>query len=231
MTIIPYKELTIVGYNDLLEETMVPTVVPPVYRWDSDKGIFFLTPPFDAHVEAGVIGGNRLTEADFNAAVQRGDITVFPETGGHPREGYTLWIDQDFQPQYEVGTRATENLKELAKDLVKQAKEVLRAGNRDREALELARRAQSAADDLVDAYLVTAAIHKRAGENAKVGLMQDLASEFLDKEPFNNAVDELLGIGPACFDAPVEKRTMKDVALKPSLDFFQLFSTLAIASK
>ncbi|MCP3959890.1 MAG: hypothetical protein GY719_18760 [bacterium] len=165
------KNLEIIGYADSLSRSLVPQVVPPVFRL-VDEPERILMPPFR-------IMGDRVTaaasgcEADFERAVKRGQATRF-EVAVPARPAFRLWIDEALEPHYEDADKVSRALLQLAHKRARKAQEAL-AGGRLAEASRHAQAAIAADDGCLNAILVKALVHQLEGDHDSVEILTEIA--------------------------------------------------------
>ena len=192
MKVIPYQDLTVVGYNDRLDEAMVPTRVGPVYQLKGNVNgqSYLLCPPFEGHTDEGVIGGVPMTDAEAKVS---DDVTLFgDDVSFEVKPGHTLWIDGDFTPHYEPAHEAMETLEQRAEELVGQARRELQQTKDPDRALLYAAKARAACGRYLNGYVATAALYQVKGETGKVALMRKMASRIANPETFDSAMEAFL---------------------------------------
>lgn len=178
-------DLEIVGYANVLKDSMLPSVVPPVFRLMDDTQ-WILMPPYSFN--AGFLcNATEVSQSELMELRDAGEITLFEEA--RPAiAGFELWVDQTFQEHYEPGEAAREKLHNIAKQAIHEAEEAWRKGAFE-EAERLSGIAISADDRQLKALAIKAAIHRLRRNAAGERLMVELASTFLDDDGFALLVD------------------------------------------
>lgn len=206
-------DLEIVGYANVLKETMLPSVVPPVFRLKTDVQRAFV-PPYSFN--AGFLcNATEVPQPELLELRDAGEITLFDEA--FPAiANLELWIDQSFREHYEPRDEAQEKLRGIAGEAIKQAENALRRGD-FQHAERLCGIAISADDRSVDALAIKAAIHRLDGNQQGEGLMAELASPFLKKTNFDRLVNDYCNsvsrAAPAVADCSARRSSMRDMAL------------------
>lgn len=180
-----FSDLEIAGYANVLSETMLPSVVPPVFRLKAEPDRVFL-PPYQYN--SGLVCN--ATEVSQTEAVELRDasqITLFGEA--YPaRIGFELWVDRSFAPRYEAIEDVDRQLAGIAADGIREAEAALRGGD-----LEAAERycgiAISANDRRLEPLAIKAAIRRRQGNRAGEALMATLAAAAIGEFGFRELVD------------------------------------------
>lgn len=209
----PYNvdDLEIVGYANVLSETMLPSVVPPVFRLKAEPGRAFL-PPYSFN--AGFLcNATEVPASELEQLRDSGEITLF-DTVFPARGGFELWVDQSFQWHYQPFDEARQELGRIASEAIEQATAALREGDLPR-AERLAGVAISADDRRVAPLAIKAAIRRTQGDNLGERLMAELAGPRLTGAEFGCLVDRYGASRPQAKPSPVPIRSegpMHDVA-------------------
>lgn len=186
---IPWRveDLDIIGYADALDRTMLPSIVPPVFRVRSNPSLHLLPPYF---FNAGCLYNAAEVEAqEIRELKNREEITVFDES--FPAQvGFELYIDQEFQPQYKLREIVNSELLAIAVKYIAQAQAEFRNGS-FAEADRLAGIAISADDRLVEPLVIMAAIHRANHDVAGEQLMASLAPSTVTESSFQELVDAM----------------------------------------
>jgi hypothetical protein len=190
------NDLEIVGYANNLKETMLPTVVPPVFVLRADRQRAFV-PPYSLH--AGLLcDSTELPRSELDELAASGKITLFDREFPAER-GFELWIDQQFQPRYEPLYEARHRLDRIAQDAIAKAEEALRGGDVTG-AERFSSIAISADDRKVEPLAIKAAIRRSNRNAAGERVMAELALPILGEKSFVQLADryfELIGQAPA----------------------------------
>jgi hypothetical protein len=168
-----------VGYANVLNENMLPSVVPPIFRLNGDPSKVFL-PPYSFNANY-LCNSTDVPQSELWELRTAGEITLF-EDAFPAQVGCELWIDQHFERHYEPVEDADRTLRSIADEAIKGAGEALRRGDNP-EAERLSGVAISADDSRVEPLAIKAAI-RRLGNRPGEGLMADLAAPFLDARCF-----------------------------------------------
>jgi hypothetical protein len=192
---IPMEQLEVIGYADPPNEDMVPCVVPPVFRLIGEDRA--LVPPY--LLSAGLVVRPveiGMPEVEDLAATE--DITLF-ENSFPAQPDFQLWLDQFFNPHYENRATAEQNLRDLGRQFIHDAKAAFRASHFDK-ADRLASAAISADPRCMESLVLKAAIRREENDPEGERLMADLADPSLDRFLFGMLVDKY---SPAVTPKPV----------------------------
>jgi len=205
------NDLEIIGYAEVLRETMLPSVVPPVFRMKADPQRVLL-PPYSFN--AGfVCNATEVPARELDALRDAHEITLFDEAIP-AQPGYELWVDQSYQCHYERRGQADANLGRISAASIGQAEAALKAGNVE-EAERLAGVAISADDRRVEPLAIKAAIRRLQRNATGESLMAELAAPVLEERLFSLLVtDYCRSAGSAAQDVPERllRRPMRGVA-------------------
>ncbi len=173
-------DLEIIGYGNVLKESMLPSVVAPVFRRLDNRDVVIFPPySFDGGFVLRETEGN---QQDYSRLVDARQITrienAIPAVAGHE-----LWIDQNLHPQYEARARVTEKLRSIAFESIKRAKAALRERNFP-ETERFCGVALSADDRLVEPLAIKAAVARSKNEAPRERVMEKLASTMMTAEAF-----------------------------------------------
>lgn len=196
------SELEITGYATVLKETMLPAVVPPVFRLIGDAERAFL-PPYSLNAgclcDATVVG-----LAELETLRNYGELTLFDEVIP-ASQGFELWVDLDFAWHYEERVSVERTLQSIANRNIAYAEQALRSGE-----LEEAKRhcgiALSANDRMIDPLAIKAALHAAKDDAAGLRMTQKLAAKMVSAGAFNTLVDkyiQMIAHPQASFEASV----------------------------
>ncbi|MCX6635815.1 MAG: hypothetical protein NT090_12160 [Acidobacteria bacterium] len=174
-------ELEIAGYAEVLKETMLPSVVPPVFRLKADPRRSLL-PPYSFN-GGFVCNAAEVAPRELEALRDAREITLFDDPFP-AQHGYELWVDQSFQRHYEHRDQAEANLGRIAAASIGQAEVALREGSLE-EAERLAGVAISADDRRVEPLAIKAAIRRLQGNATGESLMAELAAPVLEDRLFS----------------------------------------------
>jgi hypothetical protein len=194
-------ELEIVGYANVLTETMLPSVVPPVFRLKADHGRA-LVPPY--HINGRLLwNATQVPDSELEDLRDSEEITLFhdafPACGGHE-----LWVDDSFQIHYQPQYEAEEELGRIATESIQGAEDALRRGDIE-QAEHLSGVAICANDRRVEPLAIKAAICRSKEDWAGERLMGDLAAPRMKERPFRRVVDDYYALLPHCSSKPMWK--------------------------
>ena len=118
--------LEIIGYADALTATMVPSIVPPVFRSKQLPRSVYL-PPY--HMNDGFLfNASVVSQSELDDLGRSEEITLFPTQPINAQRDFDLWLDQDFQSHYEPRLAAAEALRKIAEDHIAKAGAALKRG-------------------------------------------------------------------------------------------------------
>ena len=183
-------ELEIVGYGNVLDATMLPLIVAPVFRLAAEPDRFFL-PPYV--ISAGYLcNAAELRQEEVQRLHDRQEVTLFDQSDPIAAQGGSeLWIDQEFRPHYELREKVKEDLAKIAEEHIALAKRALLRSELD-QADRLASVAMAADSQKVGALVVKGAIRKRRGNVAGFRLMMRLAQRSVGEAEFKLLVTAVL---------------------------------------
>jgi hypothetical protein len=206
-------DLEIVGYGNVLNDDMLPSVVAPVFRLRSDATRASLPPYF---FNAGFLcNATEVSQSELEDLRDSNEITLFDDAFP-ARARFELWIDQAFQRHYQPRDEANRELSRIAADAIENATDALHRGNLE-EAERLSGVAISADDTKLEPLAIKAAIRRRKGNDAGERLMTELAAPVLEERLFKMLVDNYCR-AIACNEpteaatAPVPRRPMHMMA-------------------
>lgn len=177
----PIKDLTVVGYADVVSPAQLPRIVPPIFRISRKR---FIVPPYRLE-QSLVTGATPLGRQDIERFAARGEITLWvPRRWFRAKEDHTLWlaphsnwIDPHSNVRYEPREEALRALDLLYQSYISQAKHHLAMGNY-KMADECAALAISANDWQEGPFLLLIEIAEKTGKPATVRLMQILLKQL-----------------------------------------------------
>jgi hypothetical protein len=179
-------DLEIVGYADVLKETMLPSVVPPVFRLKTDARRAFL-PPYSFNAgflcNATEVPGSELEELRDSR-----EITLF-DNAFPARAGFELWVDQSFQCHYQRLDEVKRKLRAIAEEAIRNAEDALRRDDRQ-QAERLSGVAISADDRRVEPLAIKAAIRRIQSNRTGERLMAELAAPVMEERLFKVLVND-----------------------------------------
>ena len=179
------NELEIVGYAEVLKETMLPSVVPPAFRLRTDPGRALL-PPYS--FSGGYLcNATEVAPPELAALRDAREITLF-DNPFPAQPGHELWVDQRFAWHYEPRAQVDKTLGQIATDSIRQAGAALKEGKL-REAERLCGVAISADDTRVEPLAIKAAIRRMQGNTTGESVMAELAAPVLDERSFTQLVN------------------------------------------
>jgi hypothetical protein len=180
------NQLEIVGYAEVLKETMLPSVVPPVFRLKTDPGRALL-PPYS--FSGGYLcNATEVAPPELEALRDAREITLF-DSPLQAQPGYELWVDQRFAWHYEPRAQVDKTLGQIATDSITQAEAALNEGKLE-QAERLCSVAISAHDTRVEPLAIKAAIRRMQGNTTGESVMAELAAPVLEEKLFTLLVTD-----------------------------------------
>ena len=179
-------DLEIVGYADVLKDTMLPSVVPPVFRLKADAQRTLVPPYF---FNAGFLySATEIPRSELEELSGSREITLFDDSFP-AHAGFELWVDQSFKWHYQPLDEAEPELRRIADKAIQSAEDALRRGDL-RQAERLSGVAISADDRRVEPLAIKAAIRRIQKNKTGEQLMAELAAPVLEERLFNLLVDD-----------------------------------------
>ena len=212
------EDLEIVGYADVLKETMLPSVVPPVFRIKAEPQRAFL-PPYS--LNAGFLcNATEVPVSELEELRDSREITLFDDAFPARRD-FELWIDQSFQLHYQPLDEAERNLRCIAAEEIRHAEDAFREGDL-RQAERRSGVAISADDKRVEPLAIKAAICRMRSDPSGERLMSKLAAPVLEERLFSLLVDHYCASRQqpvtAVPDASPRRPPMRGVACIPAAE-------------
>jgi hypothetical protein len=178
--------LEIVGYANVLLDTMLPSVVPPVFRLKGKPDEAFV-PPYIFN--AGFLcNATAISASELKALEQNQEITLFDGDPLAARRDFELWLDQARQRHYEPRTQAHATLLALAIENIQKAERALQDGD-TADAERFSSIALCADDRLVEPLAIKAAIRRLKKDPTGERLMTKIAAPRMSKSGFRTLVD------------------------------------------
>ncbi len=185
------SDLEVIGYANVLKESMLPSIVAPIFRNRADPGAILL-PPFS--LGQGLVWNATESDAeDVRRLEASQEVTLLPNPFPALPE-HELWVDQNWQVCYEPRTKVHEHLSSIARDHIQKAREAFAEGKLD-EADRLSGTALAADDRIVDSLVIKAAICRCRNQKAQERVMARLASPKLTDDSFHHLVRNLIESG------------------------------------
>ena len=208
-------DLEIVGYADVLKETMLPSVVPPVFRLKADAQRTLLPPYF---FNAGFLySATEIPRSELEEQSGSREITLFDDAFP-AHAGFELWVDESFQWHYQPLDVAEQELRRIADKAIQSAEDALRRGDL-RQAERLSGVAISADDRRVEPLAIKAAIRRIQENKTGEQLMAELAAPVLDERSFGVLVNDyysfLRRAATAAPDSSFRRPPMRGMACEP----------------
>ena len=209
------EDLEIVGYADVLDETMLPSVAPPVFRVKTEPQRALL-PPYS--LKGGFLyDATEVSACELESLRASREITLF-DSALPTRSDFELWVDPSFQRHYEPLGEAERNLKRIATEEIRHAEDAFREGDLDR-AERCSGVAISADDRRVEPLAIKAAICRMRNDKSGERLMARLAAPVLEERLFNLLVNDYCASrqqqAPAGSDFTPQRRPMRGMACEP----------------
>ena len=217
------NQLEILGYATVLEDTMLPSVVPPLFRLVADKNRNYV-PPYCFSGDY-LCNSTEIDSGELAALVARGEVTLFDA----PRAasgGFELWIDREFKPHYELRIRAHKVLRDIAMENIELAAAALASGKYN-EAERFCGVALSADDRLVEPLAIEAAIRRLQLDTTGERMLTRVAAPLMSERAFSRLVGTYLS--NSCQDR-VSRRGADDLNAGAFVDFFAVRPMFGIAS-
>ena len=208
-------DLEIVGYADVLKETTLPSVMPPVFRLKADAQ-WALLPPY--HLNAGFLyNATEIPRSELEELSGSREITLFDDAFP-AHAGFELWVDESFQWHYQPLDEAKQELRRIADRAIQSAEDALRKGDL-RQAERLSGVAISADDRRVEPLAIKAAIRRIDKNKTGEQLMAELAAPVLDERSFgvlvNDYYSSLRRAATAAPDSSFRRPPMRGMACEP----------------
>jgi len=179
------EELDIIGYANVLDETMLPSIVPPVFQMRSERNRNFL-PPYLLN-DRCLWNATEVTESEIRDLQAADEISLFQEP--FPAQvDFELFVDLEFRPCYKLAGTARVELTAIADSSIIEADNAFRRGAFD-EADRLAGIAISADYRKVTPLVIKAAVRRVRKDIDGERLMEVLAKPFVDELLFRQMVD------------------------------------------
>jgi hypothetical protein len=178
--------LEIVGYANVLLDSMLPSIVPPVFRLKGNPDEVFV-PPYVFN--AGYLcNATALSGSELKALEQNQEITPFDGEPLAAQRDFELWLDQARHRHYQPRTQAHATLLALAKDHIQMAEQALKDG-KTADAERFSGVASCADDRLVEPLAIKAALRRLRKDTTGEGLMTKLAASRMTEGVFRALVD------------------------------------------
>jgi len=190
--IIRIDKLLIVGYAEVLKETMLPSVVPPVFCLNADISRAFV--PFYSLKNGFLRNATEVSRSELERMRDSHEITLFNDAFPAHAD-FELWVGQDFQCHYERLDVAEQNLGRIADEAIRNAEDALQRGDL-LQADRFSGVAISADDRKVEPLAIKAAIHRIQGNKVGEQLMAELAAPRLEETAFNLLVNRYVEMIP-----------------------------------
>ena len=212
------EDLEIVGYADVLDETMLPSVVPPVFRIKAEPQRALL-PPYS--LNAGFLcNATEVPVSELEELRGSHEITLF-DAEFPARRDFELWIDQSFQLHYQPLDEAGQNLSRIATEQIGHAEDAFRKDDLG-QAERSSGVALSADDARVEPLAIKAAICRIRGDQSGERLMAKLAASVLEERLFNLLVEDYCAsrqqLAPAVVVSSLRRPPMRGMACEPTVE-------------
>jgi hypothetical protein len=178
--------LELVGYADVLDPTMLPSVVPPVFRVTAEPNRV-LVPPY-SFACGYLCNATEIDLPELEDLRGQHEVTLF-DAAMPARPDYDLWIDQSYGVHYEEREQAERALRAIADQAVGGAENAFQRGDHA-VAERLCWVAISADDRRIESLALRAAIGRLEGNSAGGALMEELAGQAVAAHAFRILVDE-----------------------------------------
>jgi hypothetical protein len=178
--------LEIVGYANVLLDSMLPSIVPPVFRLKGNPDKVFV-PPYVFNA-GHLCNATALSASELKALEQNQEITPFDGEPLAAQREFELWLDQARHRHYEPRAQAHATLLALAKENIQKAEQALKDG-KTADAERLSGIASCADDRLVEPLAIKAALRRLMKDTTGEGLMTKLAASKMTEAVFRRLVD------------------------------------------
>ncbi len=206
--------LEIVGYANVLLDTMRPSVVPSIFRLKGNLDEAFVPP----YIFNGgyLCNATALSASELKALEENQAITLFATGPFAARRDFELWVDFAGQQHYDPRTQAHATLLALAKEYIEKSGQALQDGN-TAEAEQFSGIALCADDRLVEPLAIKAAIRRLKKDTTGEGLMTRIAAPRMSEAGFRRLVDSYCSALPpdraGC--APANQRHPDFFSIRP----------------
>ena len=207
----PITTLEVIAYASRLTDSMLPAVVPPVFRMKGASARILL-PPFTMRDDM-LHDATEVTETHLKAIDEAGEVT-FLEQPLDARPDFELWVELDGTVRYEPVRDASTTLRAFAMERVQLAMDAL-AANDLGGAANHSRIALNADDRLMEPLAISAAIARRKNQKGEERLMEKLAQTYLTSKGFEHLVHgfaSLIGAAPVTTGDLFADHPMKGMA-------------------
>ena len=181
----PIPGLEIIGYANRLNASMLPAVVPPVFRVKAEPDRILL-PAFVIH-QGFVCDATERLFSEVRHLADAAEITLFKKPLDAQRD-FELWIGSDENPHYEPIPDAKLKLREIALEQIRLAEVALRNGD-FAGAEDYCRIALCADDKIIDSLAISAAIARRTKDPGSERLVEKLALGRVTQQGFRFMTD------------------------------------------
>jgi hypothetical protein len=182
------ERLQVVGYADVLSNTVLPSIVPPIFAMTTDPDLILL-PPFQIQGDS-VWNAKVVSRAEAEAMQRAQEITLF-EQPLSAHVDHQMYVDLDLCHHYLPKERADTALAEIASRNLHLAQAAFQRGDLEK-AEKHAGIAFCADDRNVSPLVIKAAIRRLRNNRAGEQLMASIAAPWLDESDFAALVDRHL---------------------------------------
>ena len=180
-------DLEVIGFANELLPSLVPAILPPVFRYVSDRDRV-LVPPFS--LSGGyVVEPAEISTLELTRYVDSREITLL-ESPFLAKPNHELWADTELRLHYEPRTQSRASLAAIDRESLAKAKSAFHRAEFEN-AEKLAGIAFCANERSWEALVVKAAIFRMRGEHADVDVMTELAQRLISRDEFLQRVNEL----------------------------------------
>ena len=181
-------DLAVVGYAEVIPDSMLPCVVPPVFASKGEPYKAYL-PPY--HMTDGVLcNAHEVSWAEAVRLAERDRIT-FLDLRFDAIPDFELWLDQHRQIHYQDDFDAELVLDRIADEKMREAEEAFAAGD-FAEAERLSSVSANANDRNLAPFALQAAMDRLRGNHAGEAVMAEVATNRNCLEQFNALVAKYL---------------------------------------
>lgn len=197
------ERLLVIGYADVLSDTVLPSIVPPIFAMTTDPDAILL-PPFQIQGDS-VWNAKVVSRAEAEAMQSAQEITLFDQPL-LARVDHQMYVDLDFRHYYLPKERVDTALAEIAGRNFQLAQAAFQRGDLEN-AEKHAGIAFCADDRNISPLVIKAAIRRLRGNRAGEQLMASIAAPWLDAFDFTALVDRHLhGAGGSAVAPPTHAK-------------------------
>ena len=186
-SLIPLDKLMVIGYANVLNKSMLPSIVPAIFKLQaSTVDDQYFVPPYYLH-GSNLCSPTSITREELQELQQAQKITLIANHHD-ARNGFSLWIDLDQTDHYELNSKAQERLQEIAQAAVKRAQKALQMKHFENASAEAAI-AISADPRMIEPLAIEATVLYFQKRFPELALIKDLAKHSAGEHLFDLVFD------------------------------------------